>query len=129
MGRISVCASRKDYKQLQEKGTIYSWELMNDMAMHLNSAYAIVSVKNMISNIGVTEGSTHNIDDIRKLPKGIRWIFNMKRYELEFPLKYPKYVMENKEYRRKTFSKMARNSKIKQFYRKVEGRILRIVIR
>ena len=126
--KFQLARAEKTYNQFKENGTIYSWELMNAMAMHLNSSYAIVPVKNMISNIGITEDSTHNVNDIRKLPKGIRWIFNMKRYELEFPLKHPKYVMENKEYRRKTFSKMARNNKLKQFYRKVEGKIRRIII-
>ena len=127
--KFQIKRSERTYTQFKEHGTVYSYELLNAMTMHLNSSYSIVPIKNMISNIGVTGDSTHNVNDIRKLPKGIRWIFNMKRYELEFPLKHPKYVMENKEYRRKTFSKMARNNKLKQFYRSVESKIRRMVIR
>ena len=36
---------------------------------------------------------------IHTLPKGYRRIFTMKRYEVDFPLKHPRYVIENVAYK------------------------------
>lgn len=116
-------------RQYLERGTIYSFEVLNAMAMHLNSSYSIVPVQNMISNIGLSSESVHSVDNIKKLPKGIRWIFNMKQYEMQFPLKHPQYMLENKEYRKKTFSKMARDNKIKLLYRKIDSKLRRMIIK
>ena len=47
----------------------------------------------MINNLGVTADSTHFAVVLDyTLPKGYRRIFTMKRYEVEFPLKHPRYV-------------------------------------
>ena len=61
----------------------------------------------MINNLGATEGSTHfgNSNDV--LPKAIRRIFTMQRHELEFPLRHPRYMIENVEYKDRMFRIMA----------------------
>ena len=37
---------------------------------------------------------------VHTLPKGYRRIFTMKQYEVEFPLKHPRYVIENVAYKK-----------------------------
>ena len=43
----------------------------------------------------------------RDLPKAYRRIFTMGRYELNFPLKHPRYVIEDVEYKNRMFKTMA----------------------
>lgn len=105
-------------------GEITSFELLNAMAMHLNSAYAIIPTKNMISNVGVSEGSVHNVSDIKYVPKGMRRIFNMKTYEIDAKrIKYPKYMVENRAYQKELFKIMGRTNPIKAFAWKVESKL------
>ena len=40
---------------------------------------------------------------VHTLPKGYRRIFTMKRYEVEFPLKHPRYVIENVAYKKAVY--------------------------
>ena len=68
-------------------------------AMTLNHGLAIVPAKNMINNLGVMAGgSTHYAGSLETIPQGLRRIFTMKRYELDFPLHHPRYVVENMDY-------------------------------
>lgn len=61
----------------------------------------IVPTKNMITNIGNTpEGSTHSMSDLKLIPHGLRPIYTMKRYEINFPLKHPKYMVEDLTFRK-----------------------------
>lgn len=64
----------------------------------LNSGLTIVPCKNLISNIGISAESTHNATDIRLLTKQGQKAFNAVTYELEFPLKHPRYILEDKRY-------------------------------
>ena len=92
------------------------------MTFHLlNSCLSIVPAKNMINNIGIL-GGTHYSADLNMLPKGIRAIFTMKRYEIQFPLKHPKYVIDNLYYKDSIDRILARNKKIIQKYRLWEVR-------
>ena len=67
--------------------------------MFFNSGLSIVPTKNMINNLGATAGSTHFGGSNNLLPKGYRRIFTMKRYEQDFPLKHPRYIIENVGYK------------------------------
>lgn len=68
--------------------------------MMLNHGLAIMPAKNMINNLGNAAGdnSTHYAGSLKTMPKRLRRIFTMKRYELQFPLKHPRYVIENVDY-------------------------------
>ena len=67
--------------------------------MMFNSGLAIMPTKNMINNLGVSAGgSTHYAGSLETMPRRLRKLFTMKRYELEFPLKHPRYVIENVDY-------------------------------
>lgn len=113
-----------------KSGKVSSFELLNAMAMHLQGAYAIIPTKNMISNVGVSEGSVHNVSNIKFVPKGLRRIFNMKTYEIDSEnLKHPKYILENKEYHKKLFDIMGRNNFVKAFWWRVEGKLRRMFLK
>ena len=65
--------------------------------MMLNNGLAIMPAQNQINNIGATDESAH-YTALRTLPKAIRRIFTMQRHEINFPLKHPKYVVDNVAY-------------------------------
>lgn len=114
--------AEKTYNEFQRTGKIYSFELLNAMAMHLQSSYAIIPTKNMISNVGISEGSVHNVANIKYVPKGMRRLFNMEGYEIDtYQLKHPKYVVDNKEYHKQLFDIMGRNSRIKTLWWRIES--------
>ena len=55
------------------------------------------------NTLGATADSTHFAGSIHTLPKGYRRIFTMKRYEVDFPLKHPRYVIENVAYKESVY--------------------------
>lgn len=69
------------------------YETIGGMDLYLYNRLNIVPKYNMITNIGVGEETTHGAADIRKLPKRSQKLFYMKRYEIDFPLKHPRYMM------------------------------------
>lgn len=97
------------------------YESINGASMQLYNRLNIVPKYNMISNIGVGVETTHGSDDIRKYPTRIRNLLYKKTYEIDFPLKHPKYVLRNKEFEKKMT--MNRSERI---LNRVESIILRI---
>lgn len=57
----------------------------------------IILMKCGIGKVNAAAGTVHT------LPKGYRRIFTMKRYEVEFPLKHPRYVIENVAYKKAVY--------------------------
>lgn len=72
-------------------------------AMLLSSGMAIMPAKNLINNLGLSDESTHFSGSMKTTPKAYRRIFMMKRHELEFPLKHPRYVLEDVEYKERLY--------------------------
>ncbi len=66
--------------------------------MLMNNGLAIMPTRNLINNVGATADSTH-YSALKTMPRRLQNIFTMKRYELSFPLRHPKYVMENVEFK------------------------------
>lgn len=94
--------------------------------MYFNNRLNIVPKKNMICNIGFTGESTHGAADINLLPKELRKIFDMKTYDIEFPLKHPPYMIEDKQFLNEINKLMAKGRPIKRFFRKVESIFYRL---
>lgn len=67
--------------------------------MLLNNGLAIMPTHNLVNNVGLTADSTHYSVNLQTLPRRVRRMFTMRRFELTFPLKHPRYVMENVEYK------------------------------
>lgn len=97
------------------------YESIHGAAVYLNGQYNIVPKYNMISNIGVGEETTHSVSDIRFLPKDARKLINMKRYEIEFPLVHPNYVLKDMQ-----FEKQVTGSGKKRLKMRIESVMLRI---
>lgn len=79
------------------------YESIFHAAIFFNSGLSIVPAKNMINNMGATAGSVHLGSDNRLLPRGYRRIFTMRRYDLDFPLRHPRYIIENVAYKNRMF--------------------------
>jgi len=101
----------------------------------LNSSLAIFPSCNMICNSGISDDAAHFRGELRTIPKRLRGVLTMKSYDLEFPLKHPKYVIEDVAYMNKVHRIMGwgRYSWIKVlrsfeelFYNLREGNIRRI---
>ena len=93
--RTTILRMTRDHRAL---GKAY-YESIFWPCMMFNHGLAIVPSKNMINNLGATAGgSTHYAGSLETLPRRLRRLFTMKRYELDFPLKHPRYVIENVDY-------------------------------
>ena len=76
-------------------------------SMMLNNGLAIMPKHNLINNIGLTADSTHYTASEKTTPRGLRRIFTMKRFEIRFPLKHPKYVVDNVAYKERLYRRNA----------------------
>ena len=77
------------------------FETIGGMNLFVQGRYNIVPSKNMISNVGIADISTHSTNDILKIPRAVRKVFFMKTYEYSFPLNHPKYVVNDINYMKK----------------------------
>ncbi|MBR1415340.1 MAG: hemolysin activation protein [Prevotella sp.] len=77
--------------------------------MILNSGLCVMPTKNLVNNVGMTTDSTHFSAELKTMPGRLRRIFTMPRYELTFPLKHPKYVVEHVEYKDRRYKVMGWN--------------------
>lgn len=118
-----VIGAAKNHKNTGK--AYYETILASDM--FLNHRINIVPTKNLISNIGIAETSTHSTNDIRKLPHGIRRVFNMKTYSYEFQLKHPKFIYENAEYAKKVKRIMCWGHPWVARYRGLESKVLKLL--
>ena len=84
-------------------------EFLFEMSMYAQNQLQIIPRKNMVCNIGATKNSAHS-DSLHLLPKGIRQVFEMKTYEVPFPLHHPNYVIHDVEYEKKRNYIMAYNN-------------------
>ena len=76
-------------------------------ACMLNSGLTIVPTKNLIQNSAISEESAHFQSSLKTLPRRMQQLLTMKSHELQFPLRHPKYVIENVEYKQRVFRIMA----------------------
>lgn len=83
------------------------YETLIQAALLLNGQMSIVPRHNMISNIGVTDESTHYAGSIATTPRGLRRIFTMGRHNLERPLHHPADVIDHVAFRRRVYRIMA----------------------
>lgn len=80
------------YRDHAESGKAY-FESIFWTNMLTNSRLAIMPTRNMINNIGATNDSTH-YSALKTMPRRLRRIFTMQRFDVSFPLRHPRYVME-----------------------------------
>lgn len=92
----------------------------NFLRFSQNQIY-IVPKKNMVSNIGASTNAVHAADDIRKLPRVTRKLFNTTTYELEFPLKEPEFMIRDLDYEDKVNYMLAWNRPMLRTIRRIEA--------
>jgi len=71
-------------------------------AILFGSQLAIMPAINQIENVGLTAG-THYSANLKTMPRGLRKQFTMKRHEMDFPLRHPRYVIENVGYKQRLY--------------------------
>ena len=87
---IKMCRDHRDSGSPQFESVFWA-------TMLFNSGMAIMPAKNMINNVGASPDSTH-YSEFKTMPRRLKKLFTMKRHELKFPLKHPRYVIEEAGY-------------------------------
>ncbi len=87
---IKMCRDHRDSGKPQFESVFWA-------TMLFNSGMAVMPSRNMINNVGASEDSTH-YSAFRTLPRRQKQLFSMKRHDLEFPLRHPRYVIEEAGY-------------------------------
>ena len=86
----------------RKSGKAY-YETIFHAAIFFNSAMSIVPRVNMINNLGACGEGVHLSGTNATMPRAYRRIFEMGRHELDFPLRHPRYVIENVKYKDRMF--------------------------
>ena len=76
-------------------------------SMLLESGLAVMPTKNMINNRGATGDSTHFAGNLHTMPHRLRRLFTMPRHEVAFPLRHPRYIIENTDYKERVYRTFA----------------------
>ena len=114
------------YAQLERGEKLSSWSTQFGSTRILNDQVYLVPRVNLMTNIGLTAESANSVGSIKMVPRGLRPLYQLKNYEMDFPLKHPKYVMNDIEYCR-AVDKIMRPNKFISFCRTVESVFLRLI--
>lgn len=117
---------RKEERDREKKVT--SFEMIVGSARLLQSSVAIVPTKNMLCNLGISNNSTHSVNNKRLLPKAIQNIFFMETYPMDKTIIHPKYMIVNNSYDIDVHKIIVPNNIIK-FKRRIESLIRRVIFR
>ena len=77
------------------------WETILGMGAMMNNRLAIIPKRNMITDLGMTENSTHATANPKLVSKAARKMFHMKAFDLEGPIKHPDYILPDFNYVKK----------------------------
>jgi len=121
---------KKQFNSFAKKGTFAyhkpGGEFFTRHAEYCQNQLIIVPKYNLMSNIGVGDGSTHTASKMKQMPKALQSQYHMKTYELDFPLNHPKFVMADYFFEKEREKKLGVKSKTQRFFRNIE-RIFRLV--
>lgn len=92
----------KMFRDHSQSGKEY-FETIDWANMILQSGLCVMPTKNLVNNVGLTVDSTHFSSTLKTMPHKLRHIFTMPRYELDFPLRHPRYVIENVDYQERRY--------------------------
>lgn len=125
--RSSVYSTvKRKYAQMCRGEKLSSWSTQFGINQILNSQLVIVPRVNLMSNIGLSAESANSVSNIKLVPRGARPLYQLKLFEMEFPLKHPKYVINDIGYC-KAVDKLMHPSKPVRIMRRIESVFLRIV--
>ncbi|NLF42032.1 MAG: hemolysin activation protein [Bacteroidales bacterium] len=118
---------RTMHKKLKRGERLTSWSLQKGMNMFLNSGLIVVPKKNLITNVGLTENGANSLSSIKFTPRAMCQIYYMKTYDLDFPLKHPKYIINDVEFKKKLDRLMGNGHPCVRFFRTIESITYRII--
>jgi hypothetical protein len=87
---IKMCHDHRDSGEPQFESIFWA-------TMLFNSGLAVMPSKNMINNVGASADSTH-YSAYKTMPRRLKQLFSMPRYDIDFPLHHPRYVIEEVGY-------------------------------
>lgn len=125
LGKVYSTACEKR-ETLKNGGKLSSWSTQFGIAAILNYPLIIVPRMNLMTNIGLTAESANSVKSIKLVPHRMRPLYNLKLYEFDFPLKHPKYIVDDCEYD-SLVNNFMRPPKAIHFLNKVESVLLRIM--
>jgi hypothetical protein len=107
-----------------------SWSGPFGLMCFLQSQMFIVPKVNMIKNVGIGSGATNGGTSMNLTVSTHKFLFGMDKHEIEFPLKHPKYVIEDRIFTdRANFVKYGGHNAIERFFYKVEKAIRIVLVR
>ncbi len=123
--------SRKDFQRKIHgyadnqyyQGHIAYTEFFFEFARYSQHQLCIVPKKNMITNIGYGDGAAHAPKQ-EAIPRSLRCAFDMPRYEVEFPLKHPHYVISDTIYEKNSYDLRQERTAFQHTYRPLESKYL-----
>ena len=86
-----------------------------------NNMLCIVPTKNLISNIGIGADGTHGETSLQQVPKAMHKVFFSTTYELDFPLRHPQFVLNDKIFLEKLEKSMGKRRPIASKFWALEG--------
>lgn len=105
------------YKKVNKNERISYWDVQWQAVRYLYDQLSIIPCVNMITNLGLGEESTHA--KTARIPKKqydqkgkIKFAYN-KKYEINFPICHPKYIIRNVDHDEKVDKKLYQNIVIK----------------
>lgn len=107
----------------KKEGVPY-WEFITGAEALLNNRLIIYPRVNMVENIGLSNNSTHAPENMDVLPKTTQRYFTRKGNDLSFPLKHPKYVIDDR-----TFPRLCKESLKVPFNERLESNIKKLKLK
>lgn len=104
-------------------GHIAAAEFYHRLEIYAQHRLYIIPKYNMICNIGCSEQGAH-ATAYKLMPRGIRQVFNMKTYELEMPMKHPRFVIPDAGYSKARARIMGVGHPMVLLWRRVEALFL-----
>ena len=109
-------------KAIKEGGKLSAWSY----AYLFTTAFSqnrlrIVSSKNLITNIGL-QGANSNASSLYTVPRGLRKIYFAPAHKMEWPLKHPKFVIDDYDYASQ-MDKVMGNDPFRRTFRAVEHKL------
>jgi hypothetical protein len=112
---------------LEERKKLSSWSYQLGMNILLQNQLNIVPKYNMIHNIGMSENGANSVNSLIFMPRGLRGLYYMKTYEYKFPLKHPKYIVNDLDFKNRLDRLMGDGYIFIQFYRLFESVFYRVL--
>lgn len=129
LSKFNTLDDRKYHKTCEEhsnEGKAH-WETIYSYACQLNNQLVIIPTKNLIHNIGIgVDNSVHSNLTLELVLPQLRQLTYQPSYEIDFPLKHPRYVFEDVDYLNKRLHLMGRKSKLHAKIIKVKSIIWRM---